>query len=61
MGTWADTVCQQAEEAHGTGYLEADPVILNDDRYGDALDLGGELDQALWVRDVINPGNRGSR
>jgi hypothetical protein len=46
-GMWADTVRQQAEAAHGAGYIEADPVIPNDGQYRDALDLGGELDQAL--------------
>ena len=47
MGNWAETVRQKAEAAHGTGYIEADPVILNDTQYRDTMDLGGELDHAL--------------
>ena len=46
-GSWADTVRQQAEAVHGTSYVEADPVILNDGDYAGSLDLDGELDQAL--------------
>jgi len=42
-----DTVRQEAEARHGVGYIEADPAILEDREYGDALDLGSELDQAL--------------
>ena len=37
---------QGAEAHHGTGYIEADPVIFEDGEYGDALDLGTELDRA---------------
>ncbi len=46
-GRWADTVRQEAETRHGVGYTEADPTILADREYGDALDLGSGLDQAL--------------
>lgn len=46
-GLWADAVCQDAEAAHGVGYDPADPVILTDDQYGDAPDLGTELAEAL--------------
>ena len=46
-GGWADTVRQEAETRHGVSYTEADPAILKDREYGDALDLGTELDQAL--------------
>jgi hypothetical protein len=46
-GLWADTVRQEAEAAHGVGYTPDDPVILQDDQYRGALDLGTELDQAL--------------
>lgn len=44
-GTWADTVRQGAEARHQVGYTEADPVILEDGEYSDALDLGTELDR----------------
>ncbi len=46
-GLWADTVRQEAEAAHGVGYKPDDPLILTDEEYRDALDLGTELDQAL--------------
>jgi hypothetical protein len=46
-GLWADAIRQEAEAAHGVGYDPADPVILEDGQYAEALDLGTELDQAL--------------
>jgi hypothetical protein len=38
---------QEAEARHGVGYIKGDLAILEDGEYGDALDLGTKLDQAL--------------